>query len=193
MGICWNAQGNPTIHGEKLEFSSVESSFSRIFGGLRYATTYYVCAYATNAVGTAYSIQASFTTKADPGSVPVLSTATISEVGETSALCGGHISSDGGKEITSRGICWSTRSTPSLGDSKTVDGSGAGSFVSSLSGLKSATKYYVRAYAINENGSAYGEEIAFTTLTESSNALTNYDGNEYTSDDASAWARCVKN
>ena len=65
--------------------------------------------------------------------------------------------------ITSRGVCWSKNPTPTTNNNKTIDGSGIGAFTSSLSGLTANTLYYVRAYAINSVGTAYGDEISFTT------------------------------
>jgi uncharacterized protein (TIGR02145 family) len=95
---------------------------------------------------------------------PVLTTKEITEITHNSALSGGIISDDGGSPVTVRGVCWSTNETPTINDNKTEDGVGAGSFTSHIEDLTPETKYYVRAYAINEAGHAYGEEVDFTTL-----------------------------
>ena len=95
-----------------------------------------------------------------------------------SATGGGTITSDGGASVTERGVCWSTAHNPTISDSKTSDGMGTGTFTSSISGLNSVTTYYVRAYATNSAGIAYGNEITFTTL-EITGTLTDIDGNVY--------------
>ena len=96
-------------------------------------------------------------------SLASLTTTTASSVTENSAESGGNISSDGGSSVTARGVCWSTSSNPTITDSTTNNGSGTGSFSSSLSGLSANTTYYIRAYATNNAGTAYGGEKSFTT------------------------------
>ncbi|MCX6309152.1 MAG: fibrobacter succinogenes major paralogous domain-containing protein [Bacteroidia bacterium] len=86
---------------------------------------------------------------------------------------------NGGTTITASGVCWSTSATPTTANSKTTDGSASGSFTCSLTGLLSGTTYYVRAYATNSEGTAYGNEVSFTTTT-SSGSVTDMDGNVYT-------------
>lgn len=76
---------------------------------------------------------------------------------------GGNITSDGGSPITARGIVWSTNLNPTLSNSKTSDGTGTGPFNSVMTGLSSLTRYYVKAYATNSNGTKYGNEVSFTT------------------------------
>ena len=96
--------------------------------------------------------------------LPTIITTTPNNIGTTSANCGGNISSDGGAAVTSRGVCWSTSSNPTVAlSTKTTDGSGAGSFTSNITGLTANTTYYVRAYAVNSVGTAYGAEQTFTT------------------------------
>src|SRR5690554_4894007 len=100
--------------------------------------------------------------------IPVLSTTAITDITQTTAKSGGNITSDGGATVTVRGVCWSTNQTPTISDNKTTDGTGAGNFVSSISGLTANTTYYVRAYATNSNGTAYGSVMSFTTQEGSS-------------------------
>ena len=113
-------------------------------------------------------------------SLPTLTTITVSSITETTFVSGGNITNNGGGAVTSRGVCWSTSSNPTTADNSSVNGSGTGSFVSNLSGLTGGTTYYVRAYAINSVGTAYGNEVSFTTTTSSS-SITDADGNVYTS------------
>jgi uncharacterized protein (TIGR02145 family) len=97
---------------------------------------------------------------------PSLSTAAVSQITGSTALSGGNVTSDGGSPVTQRGICWSTYQNPTIADSHTSDGSGTGAFISNLTGLTANTPYYVRAYAVNNIGIAYGDELSFTTLYE---------------------------
>ena len=126
-------------------------------------TLYYVRAYAINSVGTAYGNEAPFTTL-KALTIPKISTKAVTSISETSSVSGGIISEDGNAAITSRGVCWNINPTPTTNNTKTIDGSGIGAFTSSLSGLTANTLYYVRAYAINSVGTAYGNEAPFTTL-----------------------------
>ncbi|NMC34479.1 MAG: hypothetical protein GYA36_18815, partial [Veillonellaceae bacterium] len=106
----------------------------------------------------------------EKSSLALLTTEPITEVTGSSALSGGNISSDGGSDISERGVCWATHTGPTINDKKTTDGSGKGSFTSTLSDLQPATPYYVRAYATNSTGTAYGNELTFVTDTENPNS-----------------------
>jgi uncharacterized protein (TIGR02145 family) len=112
-------------------------------------------------------------------SVPVLTTADVSAITDTTANCGGTITSDGGATVTARGVCWSTSQTPTVSDSITNDGGGAGSFTSKMSGLTPETDYYVRAYATNSGGTGYGAAMLFSTLESPYGTVTDIDGNTY--------------
>jgi len=95
--------------------------------------------------------------------VPVLTTAEVTNITSTTASCGGNINSDGESAVTSRGVCWSTSTRPTIADRKTSDSSGIGSFISVLTGLNPYTVYFVRAYATNKTGTGYGEPTSFIT------------------------------
>jgi uncharacterized protein (TIGR02145 family) len=81
----------------------------------------------------------------------------------SSVTSGGSITNGGSADITSRGVCWSTSQNPAVSGSHTSDGTGTGSFTSNITGLTPGTKYYLRAYATNSVGIAYGNEVSFTT------------------------------
>jgi hypothetical protein len=100
-----------------------------------------------------------------------VSTSSISNVAVTSATCGGNVTADGGGTVTAKGVCWNTAGSPTVSNSKTTDGSGTGSYTSSITGLDPNTTYYVRAYATNSEGTTYGTQLSFTTT----NTLT-WDG-----------------
>ena len=97
-------------------------------------------------------------------SLPVITTANISQISSFSAVSGGTLISQGGSPITNRGVCWNTLGYPLISDSHTSDGTGVGSFSSQISPLLPQTVYYVRAYATNASGTAYGEQKSLTTL-----------------------------
>jgi hypothetical protein len=96
--------------------------------------------------------------------LPTLTTASITNIKSTSATSGGNITSDGGAEVTARGICWSNDTNPATSGLKTNDGAGDGQFVSEITGLSPGIVYHVRAYATNSVGTAYGADMTFTTL-----------------------------
>jgi hypothetical protein len=95
--------------------------------------------------------------------VPTLSTTAINTITSTTCASGGNIYYDGGAVITVRGVCWNTTGNPTINDNKTIDGVGIGSFTSNLSGLSPNITYYVKAYATNNVGTAYGDEVSFMT------------------------------
>jgi len=112
---------------------------------------------------------------------PLLTTTAASSMTQTSATSGGNITSDGGATITARGVCWRTTSGPTISDSHTSDGSGTGSFSSSISGLTMDTTYYARAYATTSVGTAYGNEISFKPIFNCGSALVDSrDAQSYT-------------
>lgn len=108
-----------------------------------------------------------------------MTTTEISAITDSSAVCGGTITSDGGATVTARGVCWGATQTPTISDNKTTDGDGAGTFTSEITGLTPETKYYVRAYATNSGGTGYGSTISFTTLEDITGTVTDIDGNVY--------------
>jgi uncharacterized protein (TIGR02145 family) len=105
--------------------------------------------------------------------LPIISTSDLTKLTSVSAMCGGTILSDGGDIVKARGVCWSTHFNPTIYDNISSDGVGIGSFVSNINGLVSGTYYYLRAYATNNAGTAYGNEIIFIT------PLTDIEGNIY--------------
>lgn len=96
--------------------------------------------------------------------IPTLITTEITCITEASAVSGGTITDEGSSPIITRGVCWGTNIAPTIKNSKTQDGTGAGSFASNITGLKGGTIYYLRAYASNNEGTGYGMAISFNTL-----------------------------
>jgi hypothetical protein len=104
--------------------------------------------------------------------LPSVTTTAVTQIAGNSAVSGGHVTADGGAEVTRRGVCWNATGQPTLSDSHTEDGSGTGIFSSLISGLSGDTVYHVRAYATNRMGTAYGNELTFETLPDLRMALT---------------------
>jgi hypothetical protein len=95
--------------------------------------------------------------------VPTIETIEISSITDNSAISGGRITHEGSSTVLSRGVCWSTSSSPSISDNKTMDGAGAGNFKSSVDELNGGTIYFLRAYATNNDGTGYGMTLSFKT------------------------------
>lgn len=163
-GVCYDISDNPTILKLRQADSNPQiGNFTSNLSNLKAGTTYYARAYATNSFGTAYGNVVSFTTK--DATLPIISSTTSAfSIAQTSATSGGNITSDGAASITSRGVCWSnTTTSPTIANNRTSDGNGTGTFNSSLTGLTPNTTYYIRAYATNSKGTAYGDVKTFTT------------------------------
>ena len=186
-GVCWSTSPNPTITDNKTTDGSGTGSFTSNITGLAENTTYYVRAYATNSKGTAYGEERSFTTFAT--TIPQITTANVTSIRANGAVCGGNVTSDGYLSVTSRGVCWSTSPNPTINDIKTTNGTGTGSFTSQITGLTENTTYYVRAYATNSKGTAYGEERSFTT-TPSAGTLAGHDWVDLGLPRGTKWATC---
>ncbi len=120
-----------------------------------------------------------FSVRCIKNSIPILTSNNPTAILSTAVTCGGNIMSDGGETITEYGTCWSTSTNPTIANSKKSVSSGIGSFTSSISGLTPNTTYYVRAYATNSLGTAYGQEVTFKTLLTDPVTVTDIDGNVY--------------
>jgi uncharacterized protein (TIGR02145 family) len=160
QGVCWSTALDPTIADSKTNDTIGIHVFSSYLTGLSPYTVYFVRAYATNGSGTGYGNNMSFITLTL--TKPVLTTAVVTAITETTASCGGIIFSDGGASVVARGVCWSTSQYPTITNSKTIDGTGTGTFTSKLTGLTSGMLYYVRAYSTNSAGTSYGDMVNFT-------------------------------
>ncbi|MCF8364296.1 MAG: hypothetical protein K9H16_00850 [Bacteroidales bacterium] len=94
---------------------------------------------------------------------PTVTTAAVTNITATTATCGGNVTDEGSAVVTARGVCWSTSPNPTTANNFTNDGVGTGTFTSTIAGLTASTTYYLRAYASNQFGTAYGNEVSFTT------------------------------
>jgi hypothetical protein len=149
-----------------------ERIFSANVEGLDLNRTYYVRAYATNAIGTAYGNEVSFEAKA----LPALNTLNVSEIASTTAKFNAMIISDGSPAYTERGFVFATASQPTLSTTIrkiTAEKNANANYFVSVNGLSLNTTYYVRAFATNDNGTAYGNEVNFTSGAELATLSTN--------------------
>ena len=174
-GVCWSINQSPTLADSKTSDGTGVGTFISAITGLNPGITYYVRAYATNSIGTSYGNQV--TTKTTTV-IPTLATVALTAITATTATSGGNITNDGGAVITARGVCWSTSQNPTTANSKTTDGTGAGSFTSSITGLSPSMTYYVRAYAINSIGTTYGAQVTATAAAGPYMAYVFVDSNE---------------
>ena len=159
-GVCFATHQTPTLDDSVKSAGYGMGGFTCLITGLTPSTTYYVRAYATNSIGTVYGIQKMFVTTSG---LPEVMTDAVSNITTNSAVCGGNVISDGGFAVTEKGICWSVTEYPTITDYLSDNGSGTGLFKGSMHGLNINTTYYVRAYATNSRGTAYGEQKSFTT------------------------------
>jgi len=160
-GVCWSVSHSPDFTDHFTADGEGAGLFSTTITGLIPNTVYYVRAYATNSIGTAFGEEVSFTTA--PVVLGIITTTQPTSIARTTAISGGEITFDGGGEITQRGVCWDTSPEPDTSDFRTKNGTGKGEFESTITGLTQGTKYYVRAYAVNPAGVAYGNQLSFNT------------------------------
>jgi hypothetical protein len=139
---------------------TTDTNVSAILPGLTGGINYYYRVKAVNSSGTVYGDNMTF----NSAHLPVLITIPASDITATTAISGGNITDDGGAAITDRGVFYSGFSLlPNIIPQRTHDGIGAGSFTSSLTGLRPNTTYHIRSYAVNSRGLAYGDTITFKT------------------------------
>lgn len=174
-GICWGTEFMPTINNNKTMNGEGDGSFISELNDLIPNTMYHVRAYAMNKDGVSYGNNITFTTK--NSEVPLLNTATVSEIRSTGCTSGGTVFFEGNSNVLLRGVCWSVNNPPTIADSKTINGTGLGSFTSNISGLDPTDSYYIRAYATNSHGTGYGELHYLKPFVSTINDI---DGNAYT-------------
>ena len=163
-GHCWSTNSAPTIADNSSNFGSTNqnSPFTTSLENLKAGTQYYVRAYASNIFGITYSRSETFETL--PGE-PTVATNAASEIEFNRAEITGNLSGIGASAVTQHGHVWSKTQNPTLDDFKTELGAKTetGIFTSIILDLEMETTYYIRAYAINEDGMTYSNQESFTT------------------------------
>ena len=160
-GFCWGRSSEPTLLGNHQELKVTNNSFSYALSNLEDETQYFVRAYARNKIGVVYGEEKSFTTQS--AVIPTVITTDATNISYTTATVGGTITSDGGADITERGVCYSTTVNPTIENTKITSGTGTGTYTINLTELTDSTTYYVRAYAINKKGISYGKNVSLMT------------------------------
>ena len=162
-GFAYGKSSSPTIENNKWEVGTTDLSgeYKGLISGLETSTKYYVRAYATNARGTSYGVNKDFTTT---NGLPGVSTVSSESVNGNSAVINGKIDDNGGSTLTSYGFAYAESPNPTIDGFKIEVGTdGDGEYNGKITDLKPSTKYYVKAYATNGNGTSYGDQIDFTT------------------------------
>ena len=158
QGFVYSTEIQPTLEDTQVNVNG--TNISTTIEGLTPNTTYYVRAFLTNNFGDFYGEEVSFTTVA--GQI-IINTLQITDISTNSAVSGGEILSDGNASILSRGVCWNTNSNPTIDDSYVNNNSDNTSYQCLIDGLLANTEYYIRAFATNEFGTYYGNELIFST------------------------------
>ena len=160
-GVCWNTSTDPTIANLHTTNGTGTGVFVSSLVSLTPGVHYYVRAYVITEYGVAYGSNVQFDTTG--GGLPEVTTNVITAITDITATSGGNVTSAGSGTVSARGVCWGISTNPTIVNDHTTDGSGLGTFVSSLIGLVAGTHYYVRAYATSEYGTAYGANVEFDT------------------------------
>ena len=175
-GVCWDSiQTTPTISNhKKADPGTTVGSFSVLIDQLSPATTYNVRSYVTTNSGTVYSLARVYTT----GSAQ-LTIDGVNNITDTSASINASLNYSGALQVGARGFCWGTQASPDIFSvNHDTIGSGTGNFSTTIKGLQTNTKYYVRAYAIIGTGNViYSAERDFFTATPVT--VVDIDGNTY--------------
>ncbi|SMO67284.1 protein of unknown function [Saccharicrinis carchari] len=160
-GVCWNTTSGPTVENDTTNNGEGIGEFTANLKNLLPATMYYARAYAINKIGIGYSNEITFTTA---NGVPVLSTDSVGSITKTSARAYGKVVVNGGTDLLERGFVMATTDNPTVDDTKMVDPLNTVDTMSvDITGLSTGKKYYVRTFATNADGTAYGETVEFTT------------------------------
>ena len=162
-GVVWSTSASPTVDLlTKTNDGTGTGTFTSNISGLTASTTYFVRAYATNSNGTSYGAQISFNTLRMP---TLAVTSNAISITYSTALVGGNIITENGFAVTERGFVWATTANPTTASTGklVVSGTSIGSYTGTITGLTNSTLYYVRSYAINAQGTNYGDQITFTS------------------------------
>jgi hypothetical protein len=156
-GYRWSATNNYALATDMGTLTSQSET------GLNCFTSYNRFVWSYNPCGNSLPLTLTQATLPCAG-LPTITTSAVSNIAYTTSTSGGIVVSDGGNVVTSRGVCWSISPDPTIADSHVATGTGTGGFTSNMTDLLAGTDYFVRAYATNSTGTAYGNEVIFTTL-----------------------------
>lgn len=190
-GFVYGLTSNPTIYNSKKNCGSGLGTYTATISGLQAGHIYYVRAFATNTNGTAYGSQMTVTTNTQaPSTLPIVNTVAVVNITSNEATVSANVMSDGGETVTQRGFVYDTLPNSTTSNNVAYHGTGTGHYSNLLTDLLSGKTYYVRAFATNSVGTAYGNEISFATSVPSPVAgdaipcpntptVTDHEGNVY--------------
>ena len=159
-GFCLSTSPNPRS-GTVSQAGNNVGAFALTITGLAPNTTYYICAYATNGIGTTFGADKVFTTL----EAPVVTTDPVTNIAGTTVTANGAMSNNGNPDVTERGFVYGTADSPTTANNKvSVTGTGLGAYSANITGLTPSTLYYIRSYAINSTGTVYGAQRTFSTI-----------------------------
>jgi len=161
-GFCFNTSPNPSLSDSQTVTSSGTGAISLSIEHLTAGVTYYYRTYAKNSKGVAFGENVEFTTEVPI--VPTVASIAVNDATVTTAVMSGNILDNGGIPIIDCGVCWSTEHNPTIDNGHNSFGPSSESFVAKAIRLDPNTQYYLRAYATNQTGTGYGEELTITTL-----------------------------
>lgn len=158
-GFCWGSSPSPKYSDNHFEAGKGLGLFSETLQGISPNRTYYVRAFASTAAGIVYGNDVTLQLGIFP---PTVQTGSVFNIKEHSAVCTGMLMSSGGGNVSSFGVCWSKNEHPTIDQEKKETTTNDGSIEVEISGLEPGTTYYVKAFATNEAGTSYGEQVSFT-------------------------------
>ena len=183
-GFCYSTSNTqPDINDSKYVYEASGNAMTAHITGLLPNTHYYIRAFATNSAGTGYSDTISFSTTALPD-LPTIETRDPENVLQTSAVLNGLLRRNGGDDISEMGFCLSKDvDQPTIEDQKVLfDPPALGKFSVTVEDLTAGATYYVRAFATNTAGTAYGDVVTIKTQEGEfacGDNITDVDGNIY--------------
>ncbi|MBR4147407.1 MAG: hypothetical protein IKU00_05905 [Bacteroidales bacterium] len=194
-------EGTEEVDMNTAEMRVIQNTLYVDLAGLRENTTYCYYYEFVNGFNSMRSAAKTFKTEAGNGGgdepptppeimLPTVITASVTGITNNSARCGGEVTNDGGAEVTERGICWSTNENPTTNNSHVASGSGTGAFTAMMNGLEANTTYHVRAYAINEKGTAYGLNRELKTLSNGGGGSGEHEYVDLGLPSGTLWATC---
>ena len=164
-GFCWATTQDPKMEDNMVACDPTSNNLSKNISSLKENMTYYVRAWAKNAMGVAYGETAEFTTKAV--TLPELSDVLVENIGKTTVYASSQIMSNGNSVISDYGFCWATSAYPTIDDNKISISEfedSKMSFKSKITQLPEMSDIYICAFAINDKGVGYSRIVQFTTL-----------------------------
>lgn len=161
-GVCWGLEHQPSIDKNKTSDTLHTNAFTSNLKSLVPDTVYYVRAYAVNSAGVSYGKEVAFRTLKK--TLPIITTSEPVDITSGAFKVRGEIVKDGNAAISTCGFCWDVKENPTTDNNKYPAALTGNAFALVLDGFTPETNYYVRAYAINEMGTAYGNQIEVKTL-----------------------------